>query len=137
MASFNRVVLMGNLTRNPELKYLPNGTALAEFGLAVNEKRKDKESTLFVDCTAFQRTAEIVNQYCQKGKPVLIEGRLKLDQWEDKTSGQKRSKHSIVVDGLQLLGSRDEQPSAPREQQAGQEWPAKESWPAAESDIPF
>jgi single-strand DNA-binding protein len=112
MASFNKVLLMGNLTRDPQLKYLPNQTAIAEFGLACNRKFKgqngeDREDVLFVDVTAFGRQAEVINQYCQKGRPLFIEGRLKLDQWEDKNGGGKRSKLTVVVENFQLLGSRD------------------------------
>lgn len=112
MASFNKVLLMGNLTRDPQLKYLPSQTAVAEFGLACNRKFKgqngeDREDVLFVDVTAFGRQAEVINQYCQKGRPLFVEGRLKLDQWEDKNGGGKRSKLTVVVENFQLLGSRD------------------------------
>jgi single-strand DNA-binding protein len=111
-ASFNRVMLMGNLTRDPQLKYLPSQTAVVEFGLATNRKFKtangeDREEVCFVDCTAFGRQAEVINQYCQKGRPLFIEGHLKFDSWEDKQGGGKRSKLSVVIDGFQLLGSRD------------------------------
>ncbi len=109
-ASFNRVLLMGNLTRDPQLKYLPSQTAVVEFGLATNRKYRtqsgeDREEVCFVDCTAFGRQAEVINQYCQKGRPLFIEGHLKFDSWEDKQGGGKRSKLSVVIDGFQLLGS--------------------------------
>jgi single-strand DNA-binding protein len=112
MASFNRVLLLGNLTRDPQLKYLPSQTPVAEFGLACNRKFKtaqgeDREEVLFVDCSAFGRQAEVINQYCQKGRPLFVEGRLKLDTWEDKNGGGKRSKLTVVVENFQLLGSRD------------------------------
>ncbi|MGA2499547.1 MAG: single-stranded DNA-binding protein [Tepidisphaeraceae bacterium] len=112
MASFNRVLLLGNLTRDPVLRYLPNQTAVADFGLACNRKFRtasgeDKEEVLFVDCTAWGKQAEVINQYCQKGRPLFIEGRLKLDQWEDKNGGGKRSKLTVVIENFQLLGSRD------------------------------
>src|ERR1035437_3276644 len=112
MANFNKVILMGNLTRDPQLKYLPSQMAVAEFGLAVNHKFKtktgeDREDVLFIDVAAFGKQAEVINQYCQKGKPILIEGRLKYDTWEDKNGGGKRSKHSIVVENFQFVGSRD------------------------------
>ena len=89
MASFNKVILLGNLTRDPQLKYLPSQTPLVEFGLACNRRFKtqsgeDREEVLFVDCSAFGRQAEIINQYCQKGRPLFVEGRLKYDTWEDK-----------------------------------------------------
>src|SRR3954468_2505895 len=113
MASYNRVILMGNLTRDPQLRYLPNQMAVADFGLAVNHKFRtksgeDREEVLFIDCTAFGKGAEVINQYCQKGRPLLVEGRLKYDTWEDKQGGGKRSKHSVVVDNFQLLGGRGE-----------------------------
>ena len=108
MASFNRVVLVGNLTRDPELRYIPSGTAVSDIGLAVNDrvKRGDQwvEEPVFVDITLWGRTAEIANEYLSKGSPVLIEGRLKLDTWE--TEGQKRSKLRVVCERMQMLGSR-------------------------------
>jgi single-strand DNA-binding protein len=109
MASFNQVILLGNLTRDPQLKYLPNQTAVAEFGIACNRKFKsasgeDREDVTFVDCTAFAKQAELIQQYFTKGKPIFIQGRLKFDSWEDKQGGGKRSKHSVVVDNFQFLG---------------------------------
>ena len=100
MASFNKVILMGNLTRDPQLKYLPSQTAVTEFGLACNRKFKtqageDKEEVTFVDCTAFGRTGEVINQYFTKGKPIFIEGRLKYDQWEDKQGGDGAGHHAF------------------------------------------
>src|SRR5512138_1837499 len=97
MASFNQVILVGNLTRDPELRYTPKGTAIAEFGLAINRTWKDesgetKEEVTFVDINAFGRQAEVIGQYLKKGRPVLVEGRLKLDTWEDKQTNQKRSR---------------------------------------------
>jgi single-strand DNA-binding protein len=111
MASFNKVILAGNLTRDPQLKYLPNNTAVCDFGLAVNHRWRDKEGNqredvCFVDIAAFGRQAEIINQYMTKGKPILIEGRLKLDQWTDK-EGNKRSRHNVVLEGFTFLGSRE------------------------------
>ena len=101
-ASFNRVMLMGNLTRDPQMRFTPSNTAICEFGLACNRKFKtasgeDREDVTFVDITAFGRQAEVINQYCRKGKPLFIEGRLKYDTWEDKNGGGKRSKLSVVV----------------------------------------
>jgi single-strand DNA-binding protein len=112
MASFNKVLLMGNLTRDPQLKYLPSQTAVAEFGIACNRKFKgpqgeDREDVLFVDVAAFGKQAEVINQYFTKGKPIFIEGRLKLDQWEDKQGGGKRSKLTVVLEGFQFIGGRD------------------------------
>src|SRR5688500_17299323 len=110
MASFNKVLLMGNLTRDVQLKYLPSQTAVAEFGLACNRKFRtangeDREEVTFVDITAFGKQAEVLNQYMTKGKPIFIEGRLKYDQWEDKNGGGKRSKLTVVVDNFQFIGA--------------------------------
>ena len=111
MASYNKVLLMGNLTRDPQLRFLPtNNTALVEFGLACNRRFKtqqgeDRDEVTFVDCSAFGRTAEVINQYFQKGKPIFIEGRLKYDQWDDKNGGGKRSKLTVVVDNFQFIGA--------------------------------
>jgi single-strand DNA-binding protein len=112
MASFNRVILLGNLTRDPQLKYLPSQTAVAEFGLAMNRKFRtqqgeDREEVTFVDCAAFAKTGELINQYFTKGKPIFIEGRLKYDSWEDKQGGGKRSKLTVVVENFQFVGGRD------------------------------
>ncbi len=109
MASFNRVILVGNLTRDPELRYIPSGTAVAEIGLAVNDRVKKNDQwvdeTTFVDITLWGRTAEVANEYLSKGAPVLIEGRLKLDSWEK--DGQKRSKLKVIGERMQMLGGRD------------------------------
>jgi single-strand DNA-binding protein len=113
MANLNRVLLIGNLTRDPEVRYTPKGTAVTEIGLAVNrtysgEDGERKEETTFVDVTLWARQAEIAGQYLKKGRPVFIEGRLQLDTWDDKQTGQKRSKLRVVAENLQLLGSRQE-----------------------------
>ena len=105
MARYNKVLLMGNLTRDIELKYTPSNQAVANIGLAVNRRYKtsegeQREETTFVDCEAWGRTAEVMNQYLAKGRPVFIEGRLKLDTWTDKDGG-KRSKHRVVVENFQ------------------------------------
>ena len=109
MANFNKILLVGNLTRDPQLSYLPSQTAVVEFGLAVNRKwtGKDgqkKEETCFIECKAFARQAETINKYLSKGRPVLIEGRLKFDSWTAQ-DGSKRSKHSVVIETFQFLGS--------------------------------
>lgn len=111
MASFNRVLLMGNLTRDPQLKYLPSQQAVAEFGIAINRKFKtaageDREEVTFVDVTAFGKTAEVINQHMRKGRAIFLEGRLKFDSWEDRNGGGKRSKLSVVMDNFQFLGDR-------------------------------
>src|SRR5215207_6161208 len=112
MANLNKVMLIGNCTRDPEIKYTPKGTAVAELGLAVNrvystDQGERREETTFVDVELWGRQAEIAGEYLKKGRPVYIEGRLKLDTWDDKQTGQKRSKMRVVCENLQLLGSRE------------------------------
>ena len=112
MASFNKVILVGNMTRDPQVRYTPGGQAVSEIGLAVNRSWFDKnanqrrEEVTFVDVTLWGRTAEIAGEYLAKGKQVLIEGRLQLDQWNDKETGQKRSKLHVVCENLTMLGSK-------------------------------
>jgi single-strand DNA-binding protein len=110
MANFNKVFLMGNLTRDPELRYTPKGTAVATIGVAVNRRWKDdtgqqREETTFVDVDAFGRTAENIGQYFKKGRPIFIEGRLRYQTWEDKQSGQKRSKLTVLLENFQFVDS--------------------------------
>jgi single-strand DNA-binding protein len=151
MANFNKVFLMGNLTRDPELRYTSKGTAIAKIGLAVNrvwrtETGEQKEEVTFIDVDAFGRQAETIGQYLKKGRPVFIEGRLRLDTWDDKQSGQKRSKLGVVLETFQFLG-----PSQGQAQGPGREGTAVEasrpkvtenpSAPAeempSEDDVPF
>lgn len=110
MAYLNKVFLIGNLTRDPELRVTPKGTAICQFGLAVNRQFKDesgqnRDETTFVDIEAWGKQGELVAKYLTKGSPAMVEGRLKLDQWEDKQSGQKRSKLKVVLDNVQFLSS--------------------------------
>ena len=110
MASYNRIVLMGNLTRDPELRYLPSNTAVCQFGLAVNHRYRDrdgnqKEDVCFIDCTAFGKPGEIINQYMAKGRAILVEGRLRLETWTAQDGG-KRSRHSVFVENFQFVGGR-------------------------------
>ena len=103
---------MGNLTRDPEIKYTPKGTAIANFGIAVNrtytpEGGEKREEVTFIDLEAWGRTAEVIGEYFKKGKPIFIDGRLKLDQWDDKTTGKKMSKLRVVVESFEFLGSRE------------------------------
>jgi single-strand DNA-binding protein len=110
MANFNKVLLVGNLTRDPELRYTPKGTAIAKLGVAVNrawttETGEKKEEATFVDVDVFGRTAENVAQYLRRGSPLLVEGRLRLDTWEDKQTNQKRSKLGVVAENVQFLGA--------------------------------
>jgi len=136
MASFNKVLLIGNLTRDPQLSYLPSQTAVVEFGLAVNRKwtGKDgskKEETCFVDCRAFGGTAETINKYLTKGRPVFVEGRLDFDSWTAQ-DGTKRSKHRVTVENFQFLGG---SPNAPDVNQAGPDSQPEQQ--ASDDDIPF
>jgi single-strand DNA-binding protein len=157
MANLNKVLLMGNLTRDPEVRYTPKGTAVAELGIAVNriysgENGEKREEVTFVDVTVWGRTAENVGEYLKKGRPVFIEGRLQLDSWEDKQSGQKRNKLKVVADNVQFLGSRggsggggggpEEGDEAPRSRTSGgarSATPPKSSGPTEPDDdeIPF
>ncbi|MEM8739252.1 MAG: single-stranded DNA-binding protein [Planctomycetota bacterium] len=111
-SSFNRVILMGNLTRDPEVRYLPNNTAVVDLGLAVNDRYQDKQSgewvdrPNFIDCTAFGKSAESIGRFFSKGRPILIEGKLRFEQWEDRQSGQKRSKLKVVVDQWNFCDSK-------------------------------
>ena len=112
MPNLNKVMLIGNLTRDPEVKFTPKGTAIAEIGLAINrtwknESGEKQEETTFVDVTLWGRQAEIAKEYLTKGRPVYIEGRLQLDSWDDKQTGQKRSKLKVTGEQMQLLGARD------------------------------
>jgi single-strand DNA-binding protein len=110
MANYNKVILAGNLTRDPELRYTPKGLAIAKIGLAINrrwtsETGEQREEVTFVDVDAFGKQAETIAQYLKKGRPILLEGRLKLDQWDDKQTGQKRSKLGVVLENFQFLDS--------------------------------
>ena len=157
MASYNKVILMGNLTRDPEVKFLPNGTAVANFGLAVNESYTDRqtgeqrESVCFVDVEAWGRQAEVVGEYFTKGRPILVEGSLKYDSWEA-DDGTKRNRLRVRLQRFQFVGGRrdedemgggyaDAQPAAPSGQPApyqGAPAPEASSAPSStEDDIPF
>lgn len=153
MANFNKVILAGNLTRDPEVRYTPKGTAIAKLGLAINRTWKNeagetKEEVTFVDVDAFGRTAEVISQYLKKGRPILIEGRLKLDQWDDKQTGQKRSRLGVILENFQFLdsgrggdggggGSRSSAPSAPPSAAPPSEAPEPEGPAPEEDDVPF
>ena len=157
MASYNRVILMGNLTRDPELKFLPSGTSVANFGIAMSERYTDrqsgeqKENVCFVDVEAWGRQAEVVNEYLTKGSPIFIEGSLKFDSWEAE-DGSKRNKLRVRAFRIQLIGGRrdgdemdggyaDAQPAAaPTQSESFPEPPAPEASDApsaTEDDIPF
>jgi single-strand DNA-binding protein len=134
MASYNRVILVGNLTRDPELRYTPTGTPVCEIGLAVNNRYKNAggewvDETTFVDVTLWSRTAEVASEYLNKGSPVLVEGRLKLDTWES-TDGQKRSKLRVVGERMQMLGGKGGGGGPP---EGGSRPPARRSQPQPQS----
>ncbi len=155
MPNYNKVLLMGNITRDIELKQTSSNQAVATIGLAVNRRYKtkdgeDREDTTFVDCEAWGRTAEVIHQYFGKGKPIFIEGRLKLDQWEDK-EGKKQSKLRVVIEGFEFVesrgggeggggrsggGNRDYAPSAPARSSGGRGGQGSHQ-PVEEDDIPF
>jgi single-strand DNA-binding protein len=158
MANYNKVILAGNLTRDPELRYTPKGTAIAKIGLAIsrtwkNEAGETKEEVTFVDVDAFGRTAEVIGQYLKKGRPILLEGRLRYDTWDDKQTNQKRSKLGVVMENFQFMdsgkgdggggsdasrgrpaasGSAPAAPAAP-----AAEAPAAEGAAGEEDDVPF
>lgn len=146
MASFNKVILVGNLTRDPELRYLPKGTAIARLRLAVNrtyttESGEKKEEVAFIDVDAFGRQAEVIGQYLKKGRPVLVEGRLRLDQWEDKNTHQKQSKLVVVLESFSFMdaGRGEATPTdapASRPAPAASAAPAPASAPPAEAEVP-
>lgn len=150
MASYNKVILVGNLTRDPELRYTPKGTAVAKIGVAVNrswktETGETKEEVTFVDVESFGRQAETLGQYMKKGRPIMIEGRLRLDTWDDKQTGQKRSKLGVVMESFQFLdfggrGADESAAPAPRARPASASAPAPAEGPeepAGEDDVPF
>lgn len=140
MASYNKVIVVGNMTRDPELRYTPGGAAVCDIGIAVNEKYTDKsgqrvENVHFFDITAWAKTAELVSQYCKKGSSILVEGKLSQDRWDDKTSGKKMSKVKIVAERVQFLGSKNGQQGG-QDQGQGQGSPEPLVAPDTE-DIPF
>ena len=156
MASFNKVILVGNLTRDPELRYTPSGKAIAKIGMAVSrawttETGEKKEDVTFVDVDSFGRQAEVIAQYFKKGRPILVEGRLKLDQWDDKQTGQKRSKLGVVLESFSFLDSsagRGAEGGAPAAAAAPRPRPATPAAteassgddsppPPSEDDVPF
>ncbi len=131
MANLNKVQLIGNVTRDPEIKYTPKGTAVLDLGLAINrfynsDQGEKKEETTYVDVTLWGRQAEIAAEYCKKGRSIYIEGRLQLDSWEDKTSGQKRTRLRVVGENLQLLGPRSGAATGSQEESASFPIPSKD-----------
>ncbi len=149
MASFNKVILAGNLTRDPELRYTPKGTAVARITLAVNrtwksEGGESKEEVSFVDVDVWGRQAEVISQYMKKGRPLLVEGRLKQDTWEDKNTKQKQSKLKVVLESFSFIDSNrgDGGGEAPRSRPApaaasAAPEPAEGDVPPESDDVPF
>lgn len=163
MAYLNKVFLIGNLTRDPELRVTPKGTAICSFGLAVNRQYRDesgtaRDETTFVDIEAWGKQGELVSKYLVKGNPCMVEGRLRFDSWEDKTSGQKRSKLKVVLDNVQFLSrapggggaagsggemgggesfSEEPRASQPPPRSSSRPAPAPDSAPGLEDDVPF
>jgi single-strand DNA-binding protein len=139
MASMNKVILLGNLTRDPELRYAPNGTAVARLGLAVNHRYRqhdaDKEETMFIDVVAFGRQGETASEHLSTGRPVLIEGRLQWRTWEGQ-DGRKHSKHEVLAERIQFLGTRQDGNAAP-EARTGTSGGAGVIPPLDDDDIPF
>jgi len=137
MPNLNKVMLIGNCTREPEVKFIPSGKAVCQFGLAINHSYKTeagekREEVTFVDIEAWGRLAEIIGEYVKKGKPVFIEGRLKLETWDDKQSGTKRSKMKVVADQMQLLGGKDDRPPAAQQPKPQPKAPPR---PQADPDL--
>ena len=158
MANLNKVMLIGNLTRDPELRVTPKGTAICTFSLAVNRKFKDesggeREEVTYVDIEAWGKSGENISKYCTKGRPLFVEGRLRLDQWEDKTTKEKRSRMKVVCDNFQFLGTGRAEGGAPGAEggeaprynaptpRTGPTRPASPTSPAAQEnldeDVPF
>ncbi len=144
MASLNKVILIGNLTRDPELRYTPSGQAVTDIGLALNrvyavDGGEKREEVTFVDITLWGRTAEVVAKYYKKGRPLCVEGRLQTDAWEDKQTGQKRSKLKVVGEGVQLLGGKDDGPAGPNSggQRTAAPAPSKAAAVEDEDHVPF
>jgi single-strand DNA-binding protein len=141
MANFNKVLLLGNLTRDPQLSYLPSKTAVVDFGLAVNRKWKGqdgtmKEDTCFVDCKAFGKQAENINKFCKKGNPLFMEGRLTFDSWTAQ-DGSKRSKHRVTVENFQLLGVSNKAKTDGGSEGLSVSEPVPSSEGGSNEDIPF
>jgi len=137
MASLNKVLLMGNLTRDPQISHLPSGTPAAEFGLAMTRKFKRQdgspgEETCFVDCRMYGKRAETIGRYFKKGEPIFIEGRLQLDQWEDKKDGTKRSRLRVFVENFEFVGGG----RRGGEMTDGAAAPARSAAPRPAADVP-
>lgn len=144
MANLNKVLLLGNVTRDPEVRYTPKGSAVCDLGIAVNrayttDSGEKREEVTFVDVTLWGRTAEVASEYLKKGRPVFIEGRLQMDTWDDKQTGQKRTRLRVVAENMQLLGGRPQGGAEPTGERAQSNAPPKKTAPSEpdEDEIPF
>ena len=144
MANLNKVLLLGNVTRDPEVRYTPKGSAVCDLGVAVNrayttDSGEKREEVTFVDVTLWGRTAEVASEYLKKGRPVFVEGRLQMDTWDDKQSGQKRTRLRVVAENMQLLGGRSSGGAEPIGESRPTSPPPKKSTPSEpdEDEIPF
>ena len=144
MANLNKVLLLGNVTRDPEVRYTPKGSAVCDLGVAVNrayttDSGDKREEVTFVDVTLWGRTAEVASEYLKKGRPVFIEGRLQMDTWDDKQTGQKRTRLRVVAENMQMLGGRPQGGGDPSAETRQTSPPPKKSAPSEpdEDEIPF
>ena len=144
MANLNKVLLLGNVTRDPEVRYTPKGSAVCDLGVAVNrsyttDSGEKREEVTFVDVTLWGRTAEVASEYLKKGRPVFVEGRLQMDTWDDKQTGQKRTRLRVVADNMQLLGGRPPGGAEPPGDSRQTSAPPKKSTSSEpdEDEIPF
>jgi len=144
MANLNKVLLLGNVTRDPEVRYTPKGSAVCDLGVAVNrayttDSGEKREEVTFVDVTLWGRTAEVASEYLKKGRPVFIEGRLQMDTWDDKQTGQKRTRLRVVAENMQLLGGRPHGGTDTIGESRQTSAPPKKSTPSEpdEDEIPF
>lgn len=143
MSNYNRVILAGKLTRDPEIRHTPKGAAVCKIGIAINRKWKDadgqsREEATFVDVDAFGKQAEVIGQYLKKGRAILLEGRLKLDQWDDKQTGQKRSRLGVILESFSFIGGdKREDGETPEARPARQVAPSTSNEPPQGDDVPF
>ncbi len=142
MPNLNKVFLMGNLVRDPELRVTPKGTSICSFGLAINrsfkmESGEQREEVLFVDCEAWGKQGEVIAKYLTKGRPLYVEGRLRLDTWQDKTTNEKRSRMKVVLDQFQFLGEKDAKPETPIRPEAKAPAPKNTPNDSLDEEVPF
>lgn len=137
MSSYNKVILMGNLTRDVEINQTKSGKTVGKFGLAVNEKRRDgKDEVLFIDCVCWEQTASVAEKYLAKGSPVMLDGKLRLEQWEDKQTGSKRQKISVLVERLTFIWGKNDEHSKSSRRQGGRDRRGENEYQYHEDDVP-